>query len=385
MDCETGKSFNPRWEKVRWKLPCSSNSLWFVEVYHKEHGVGDDLFLGCCGILVEDLLEEIPLDELRLEKTYPLVSKEDVLKTLTPGLPSPHKNKSNIRRIMSKKATSITGLATFEFEWEPEVIMTSSIKNAQSPYKKHFGLPLAQSLLACKKSGQEHIVIKLCQYLIRHGTRQQGIFRINPSPKVVSEMKEIVDDGGILQLELYKVIDLAGFLKSYMRELPERVVPSSLWDNIKSVETIKELQDEEDIEKVKAVIQLMPVENRLIFTHIIHLLSSISYWHDINKMTSDNLATIWAPTLLVPHQLQSDPFQFLSISKLATQILTFIIDYAHEIFNFQMSEKIWWDEESSEDGRDDSVKDVTLTPRSRLLWTACRANGVQTSPNQSPF
>jgi hypothetical protein len=93
----------------------------------------------------------------------------------------------------------------------------------------------------------------------------------------------------------------------------------------------------------------MPVENRVVFTHIVHLLSDIAYWQDINKMTTDNLATIWAPALFIPDKIQEDPFQFLPQSKMATAVLTFIIDGAYEIFDFQRSEKIWENESSEEE------------------------------------
>lgn len=93
----------------------------------------------------------------------------------------------------------------------------------------------------------------------------------------------------------------------------------------------------------------MPVGNRVVFTHVVRLLSEIAYWQDINKMTSDNLATIWAPALLIPEKIQEDPFQFLSQSKTATIVLAFIIDNAYEIFDFTTTEKIWNSDSSAEE------------------------------------
>lgn len=48
-----------------------------------------------------------------------------------------------------------------------------------------------------------------------------------------------------------------GFLKLYIRELPDRLVPSDLYEKLKDIETVKELQDDEDVEKAKKIVKLV--------------------------------------------------------------------------------------------------------------------------------
>eukprot|EP01127_Copromyxa_protea_P017882 TRINITY_DN5514_c0_g1_i5.p1 TRINITY_DN5514_c0_g1~~TRINITY_DN5514_c0_g1_i5.p1 ORF type:complete len:308 (+),score=48.30 TRINITY_DN5514_c0_g1_i5:388-1311(+) len=305
------------------------------------------MFHGCCPLYMDEILPEVPIDDLKLEKTFPLLSRDTFEETAPKKaaiFSQQHKRSSLWHK---KKSEILTGTVTLLLEWQDTRVIVSGNNNRGGG--KHLGLPLKTSLLESKKTRQEHIIFKACQYLGKHGTHQQGIFRINPNGKTLAEMKDILDKGQIVELERYKPIDIAGFLKAYIRQLPDRILPSNMYEEIKEIETIKELQDEEDVRKARNILQKMPVENRIVFRHIIQLLSSIAYWQDINKMTSDNLATIWAPPLLIPDSVQEDPFTFLQQSKVATAVLVFIIDRAYEIFDFASDEKIWENDSSDED------------------------------------
>jgi hypothetical protein len=70
----------------------------------------------------------------------------------------------------------------------------------------------------------------------------------------------------------------------------------------------------------------MQIENREMLKTITKCLADIAYWSDVNKMTSDNLALIWSPNLFLTRD-PIDPVQFLALSKVASVVLTFIIDW----------------------------------------------------------
>lgn len=64
-----------------------------------------------------------------------------------------------------------------------------------------------------------------------------------------------------------------------------------------------------------------------------------------------------APSLLISEKIQEDVYAFLPESKRATTILSFIIEWANEIIDFSVSEKIWKNESVSEE---DDFEDVAL-------------------------
>lgn len=53
-----------------------------------------------------------------------------------------------------------------------------------------------------------------------------------------------------------------GLLKQYIRELPEKIIPGYLYERLKEIETIKELQDEDDVETARQVLKLVCLPNQ---------------------------------------------------------------------------------------------------------------------------
>lgn len=56
-------------------------------------------------------------------------------------------------------------------------------------------------------------------------------------------------------LHPYKITDVAGLLKKYFKDLPTLLFPEELWPEMKQIETIKELQDWEDVKIFQAIYQ----------------------------------------------------------------------------------------------------------------------------------
>jgi len=56
-------------------------------------------------------------------------------------------------------------------------------------------------------------------------------------------------------------------------------------------------------------------------------------------MKAENLAIVFSPTIIVPKNI--DPASFVSINKEAIAILTFIIEWAYDIFDFNKFEQLF--------------------------------------------
>jgi len=328
------KCMSAKWEHLdaddKWKFNCTFSSAFVLEVFdHKER-----VSHGCVEFTVRDLLTQMPIDDCQLEITFPFKN---------PTADSNSYRNSAISPRFRAKKVQVAGTVTMTVKWIPPE------ETADTPRaSKHFGVPLAISLETAKKDGHEHIAIKMMRHIEANAKKIEsvGIFRVNAGAGEIRAMTATVEKGEVLVLHPYKITDVAGLLKKYFKDLPTLLFPEELWPEMKQIETIKELQDWEDVKIFQAIYQKMPIFNRVMIKNLMKMLADVAYWCDINKMTAENLAVVWAPNILVPKKLVGN--EFLAANKVALPILTFIIEWAYDIFNMNKFEKLWADDQDEE-------------------------------------
>ncbi|XP_006867839.1 PREDICTED: protein FAM13A [Chrysochloris asiatica] len=99
-----------------------------------------------------------------------------------------------------------------------------------STYTKLFGVSLQElHQRGLTENGIPTIVRSIVEYLAQHGLTREGLFRVNGSVKVVEQLRLKYESG--MPVDLGKdgdVCSAASLLKLFLRELPERVIPSAL-------------------------------------------------------------------------------------------------------------------------------------------------------------
>mmetsp|Transcript_417 Transcript_417/g.553 ORF Transcript_417/g.553 Transcript_417/m.553 type:complete len:632 (-) Transcript_417:79-1974(-) len=151
------------------------------------------------------------------------------------------------------------------------------------------------------------------------GIQLEGIFRISGNSNTVRIISSQMEDLTSLDLSGAEPHDISSAFKSYLRELPNPLVPYSVYPNmIKSV-TAPTIIDKEQL---KAALDSMPAENRSILRLILTFLRTVADQQAVNKMTPKNLAIVFGPTLL----RSEDPMAGLREAANQTEVVQNLIE-----------------------------------------------------------
>jgi hypothetical protein len=165
-----------------------------------------------------------------------------------------------------------------------------------SSVKRVYGIPLHEHLRVTNK--RIALPLEICiTLLMRHGLHEEGLFRIAGGSSRVKRLRSSIDSGCFSQKlipEYQDVHVLASALKMYLRELPDPLLTSQLYNDwMQSMQR----PESERVEVVKQLIANLPRENRENLSFLMQFLSELSR-HPQNKMSSSNIAIVVAPNLL---------------------------------------------------------------------------------------
>eukprot|EP01090_Pellita_catalonica_P016845 TRINITY_DN4954_c0_g1_i1.p1 TRINITY_DN4954_c0_g1~~TRINITY_DN4954_c0_g1_i1.p1 ORF type:complete len:485 (-),score=108.41 TRINITY_DN4954_c0_g1_i1:36-1490(-) len=157
----------------------------------------------------------------------------------------------------------------------------------------------------------------------------EGLFRVSGSLNDVKNIKSSYMQG--TRVDLSRIQDphtVAGVLKIYFRELQEPLLTHYYYDAW--IAAIARPTPQEKIQKIKQTYNCLPKQNGLILKRLMKLLREIAKHSDVNLMTVNNIAIVFAPTLLRP---PGDKIA-LSIQNASYQnnLVRFMIENYDEIF-----------------------------------------------------
>lgn len=134
----------------------------------------------------------------------------------------------------------------------------------------------------------------------------EGVFRKNGNIRVLKEMCEQLDDVQLQRedwLDFFReqnIIQLATFVKKYLRELPEPLLTSRLYKLF-----LLSNDKADSVPIIHFAICLLPKVNRDILLLVLALLNWVARHSSENKMGVENLARVIAPNILYSHKKQS--------------------------------------------------------------------------------
>ncbi|KAJ8736874.1 hypothetical protein PYW07_000145 [Mythimna separata] len=208
------------------------------------------------------------------------------------------------------------------------------------------------------------IVDKCLSFIYAHGSLSEGIYRRAGSSSVLSELlARFRRDAWSVQLSStqHSEHDVTGVLKRFFRDLPEPLVPQ---EKHKDLIAALELKDEtaryHEYHRIMSSLPLVARNTaRKLFAHL-HFLHSMAH---ANKMGAENLAAVWAPTIM-PAAMTSNTLQ----TAWSTKEVYVVRDL---IGNF---EKIWEPTEA-EKRREAAVRRIIMRVLSNSSPTAPKAAG----------
>ncbi|XP_033945599.1 rho GTPase-activating protein 44 isoform X6 [Pseudochaenichthys georgianus] len=156
--------------------------------------------------------------------------------------------------------------------------------------------------------------------LLECGMQEEGLFRIAPSASKLKKLKASLDCG-VLDVQEYSSDPhaIAGALKSYLRELPEPLMTTELYDEWIQASNIPDL--EKRLQALMAVCEKLPTDNLNNFRYLIKFLAKLTDFQDDNKMSPGNQAIVLGPNLLWTH---TEPNMTEMMTTLSLQIVSIV-------------------------------------------------------------
>ncbi|XP_046721500.1 rho GTPase-activating protein 44 isoform X3 [Silurus meridionalis] len=196
--------------------------------------------------------------------------------------------------------------------------------------KPSYGKPLEEHLTL---SGREiAFPIEACvTMLLECGMQEEGLFRVAPSASKLKKLKASLDCG-VLDVQEYSADPhaIAGALKSYLRELPEPIMTSQLYDEWIQASNIQDM--DKRLQTLLAACEKLPIANLNNFRYLIKFLYKLTEFQDANKMTPGNIAIVLGPNLLWTHSEANMTEMMTTVSLQIVGIIEPIIQHADWFF-----------------------------------------------------
>ncbi|XP_076025771.1 rho GTPase-activating protein 22 isoform X1 [Genypterus blacodes] len=188
-------------------------------------------------------------------------------------------------------------------------------------YEKKFGPRLAP------------LLVEQCVDFIRErGLDEEGLFRTPGQANLVKELQEAFDCGDKPLFDSNtEVHTVASLLKLYLRELPEPVIPFSKYEDFLNCAQLLAKDEEEGVQELGKQVNTLPLPNYNLLKYICKFLDEVqSHCHE-NKMSVQNLATVFGPNILRPKM--EDPVAIMEGTSLVQHLMTVLIRDHHRLYS----------------------------------------------------
>ncbi|XP_061645533.1 rho GTPase-activating protein 22 isoform X2 [Phyllopteryx taeniolatus] len=207
-----------------------------------------------------------------------------------------------------------------------------------------FGQHLEETMLNEGQCGPQRRVpalVERCACFIRdHGLKEEGLFRAPGQTTHVRELQDAFDRGeNLLFASATNVHTVASLLKLYLRELPEPLIPFTKYAQFLSCALLLTKDREMGIIELGKQVKSLPKVNYNLLEYICRFLDEVQSYSDANKMSVQNLATVFGPNVLRPRV--EDPITMMEGSSQVQHLMTVLISeharlYQLENFNTVM-------------------------------------------------
>lgn len=203
----------------------------------------------------------------------------------------------------------------------------SELLSMRVPHAKlcpSFGLDITQ---VCKKEKTNiPLLIQLCVNEVeRRGMREVGIYRMSGTSTDIQRLKKAFDTNPYVAELLLRDIDInsvTGFLKQYLREMPEGLFINKLYPKFVSAFNIPQSEPLERAQRMLELFHKIPIANQQTIIYLVEHLVKVNQYENYNKMSLTNLATVLGPNILRPpsdssNATSSDPFTAVVIGSMS--------------------------------------------------------------------
>nr|XP_048277184.1 rho GTPase-activating protein 22 isoform X3 [Myodes glareolus] len=176
------------------------------------------------------------------------------------------------------------------------------------------------------------LLVEQCVDFIRErGLGEEGLFRMPGQANLVRDLQDSFDCG---EKPLFDsttdVHTVASLLKLYLRELPEPVIPFARYEDFLSCAQLLTKDEGEGTLELAKHVSNLPQANYNLLRYICRFLDEVQAHSDVNKMSVQNLATVFGPNILRP-QIE-DPVTIMEGTSLVQHLMTVLIRKHGQLF-----------------------------------------------------
>ncbi|KAM4707287.1 unconventional myosin-IXb isoform 2-T2 [Discoglossus pictus] len=158
----------------------------------------------------------------------------------------------------------------------------------------HFGVHLAD----LTSETEVPIVMEiLLEFLEMHGLYTEGIYRKSGAANRMRELKQCLEkDPNSVKLDNYPIHAITGMLKQWLRELPEPLMTFAQYSEF--LRAVELPGKQEQLCAIYKVLGQLPQANYNSLERLIFHLVKVALLEDVNRMSPNSLAIVFAPCLL---------------------------------------------------------------------------------------
>ncbi|CAM9341000.1 unnamed protein product [Scytosiphon promiscuus] len=182
------------------------------------------------------------------------------------------------------------------------------------PTNKVFGVPLVEILQRTPGEDIPWVLKRFVGFLSKFGLESVGLFRLAGDGMDRAVLRDALDHGKQVcwdpaddreggkaaGVRLTDVNMVAQLLKAFVRELPEPLIPFSVYGKVVAVAKATGGADAQWVQAMRSILWSIPNANYNCLRYLFEFLREVASHSSTNRMTSENLAIVWAPNLLRP-------------------------------------------------------------------------------------
>ncbi|XP_018621548.2 rho GTPase-activating protein 22 isoform X1 [Scleropages formosus] len=240
-----------------------------------------------------------------------------------------------------------------------------------------FGQRLEDTMQYEQRFGPREVprLVEQCVDFIRErGLQEEGLFRLPGQANLVKELQDIFDCGDKpLFNSNTDVHTVASLVKLYLRELPEPVVPFDKYENFLTCAQLLAKDKETGIQELSRQVKTLPRANFNLLKYICKFLDEVQSLSSENKMSVQNLATVFGPNILRPKI--EDPVTIMEGTSQVQHLMTVLISEHKQLYA----------EPDAEPTSDTQVA-KTQNQRSMVGWISeedCSSTGRSIHPSEN--
>uniref|UniRef100_F7CW60 Rho GTPase activating protein 22 n=1 Tax=Monodelphis domestica TaxID=13616 RepID=F7CW60_MONDO len=203
-----------------------------------------------------------------------------------------------------------------------------------------FGQRLEDTVQYERKYGHRlaPLLVEQCVDFIRErGLTEEGLFRMPGQANLVKDLQDSFDCG---EKPLFDsttdVHTVASLLKLYLRELPEPVIPFAKYEDFLACAQLLSKDESEGTLELAKQVKNLPQANYNLLKYICKFLDEVQAHSNINKMSVQNLATVFGPNILRPKK--EDPVTIMEGTSLVQHLMTILISKHNQLFSAAYSD-----------------------------------------------